>query len=109
MPRRRRCRLVSRMPPTTVFKPAGVPARCLEEVVLTVDELEALRLSDLEGLDQRDASERMEVSQPTFNRTLNSARQKVATALVNGWMIRIEGGSYVLGRKDHRDVDSEYV
>ena len=66
------------------------------EVVLTLDEFEALRLADLEGLYQEDAAGRMAVSRPTFGRIVESARRKVAEALVLGKSMRIEGGS-VLG------------
>jgi len=64
----------------------------LEEVALTVDELEALRLADLEGLYQDDAAARMEVSRPTFARIVEAARRKVAEALVRGRALRIGGG-----------------
>jgi predicted DNA-binding protein (UPF0251 family) len=74
------------------FKPAGIPARDLEEVVLGMDELEALRLADLEGLYQEAAAERMNISRPTFGRLIASARRKVAEALVEGKALRIEGG-----------------
>lgn len=97
MPRRKIHRLVDSEPPISVFKPAGVPARDLEETLVTVDEFEALRLSDYEGLNQREACDAMKVSQPTFNRILISARKKVSTALVKGYVLRIDGGNYVLG------------
>jgi predicted DNA-binding protein (UPF0251 family) len=94
MPRPRLCRRVKFLPETTYFKPAGIPLRKLEEVVLTVDEFEAVRLKDLEGLEQTEASDRMKISQPTFFRLLDSARKKIADAIVNGKAIKIEGGSY---------------
>jgi predicted DNA-binding protein (UPF0251 family) len=94
MPRPRLCRRVKFLPETTYFKPAGIPLRKLEEVVLTVDEFEAIRLKDLEGLEQIEASDRMKISQPTFFRLLDSARKKIADAIVNGKAIKIEGGSY---------------
>jgi len=96
MPRRKMHRVVNREPPVSVFKPAGVPARDLEEILLAVEEFEALRLADYEGLGQRDACEAMNISQPTFNRILGSARKKVSRALVKGCVLRIEGGNYVL-------------
>jgi predicted DNA-binding protein (UPF0251 family) len=64
----------------------------LEEVALSVDELEALRLADLEGLYQDDAAARMGVSRPTFARVVEAARRKVAAALVRGQALRIGGG-----------------
>ena len=97
MPPRKRQRKVFREPPVSVYKPAGIPARELEEILITVDEFEAIRLSDFEGMNQREASTVMQVSQPTFNRILASARSKVARGLVEGNVLRIEGGNYVLG------------
>ena len=79
-----------------IFKPRGIPATELEEVVLPVEGLEALRLSDLEKLDQETAAGRMNVSRQTFGRVLAQARQVIAEALVMGKMIRIQGGSYTL-------------
>lgn len=96
MPRPPICRRVEFLPGVTYFKPAAVPLRELEEVVLAVEELEAIRLKDKEGLEQEDCAARMGVSRPTFVRILNSARDKVADALVNGKAIRVEGGYYHL-------------
>ncbi len=80
-------------PRSNHFKPAGVPARELEEQLLTLDEFEALRLCDLEGLYLEDAAGKMEISRPTLSRVLESARKKVADSLVNGKALKIEGGS----------------
>lgn len=93
MPRPKRCRRVSVLPTCRLFKPAGVPAGSLSEVALTVDELEALRLADHEGLYQEKAAERMGVSRQTFGRIVESARNKVARVLVEGLVLRIEGGN----------------
>lgn len=90
MPRPRNPRLVSFSPEITYFKPAGVPLRDLEEIVLCSDELEALRLADLEALYQEDAAARMTISRPTFARLVEVARRKVADALINGKAIRLE-------------------
>ena len=79
-----------------VFKPRGIPARKLEEVVLPIEGLEALRLSDLEKLDQETAAGRMNVSRQTFGRVLAEAREVMAEGIVMGKMIRIQGGSYTL-------------
>ena len=92
MPRRKRCRWVAREPVCRVFKPAGRPACSLEEVALSVDELEAIRLSDLLGLNQADAAMQMNVSRATFGRIITKARNKIANALVNGMAIQITGG-----------------
>ena len=81
---------------SNIFKPRGVPARELEEVVLPIEGLEALRLSDLEKLDQETAAGRMNVSRQTFGRVLAEAREMIAEALVMGKMIRIQGGTYTL-------------
>jgi predicted DNA-binding protein (UPF0251 family) len=96
MPRPPKLRRVEFIPQVTVFKPAGVSLRDLEEEVLSVEELEAIRLKDLEGLEQEECAERMQVSRPTFQRVLSSAREKVARALVEGKAIRFEGGTYRL-------------
>lgn len=95
MPRPRICRRVCCEPGIKYFKPRGVPMWRLEDVSLTVDEFEAIRLKDLEGLEQTIAAESMHISQPTFHRVIDSARKKVADALINGKAIRIEGGDYM--------------
>ena len=66
--------------------------RELEEVVLLPDELEALKLHEIDGLEQIEASEKMKISQPTFARLLGSANKKVAEAIIKGKAIRIERG-----------------
>jgi predicted DNA-binding protein (UPF0251 family) len=66
----------------------------LENVDLTIDEFEAIRLKDLEQLEQTMAAEKMQISQPTFHRVLDSARKKVADALINGKAIRIQGADH---------------
>ncbi len=96
MPGRFKPRWVSWQPGVTFYKPAGVPARALQIVNITVEELEAIRLTDLNQLTQEQAAKQMNISQPTFNRILTSARQKIADALVNGKAITIEGGRYVV-------------
>ena len=82
------------MPEVTYFKPAGIPLPVLEEVCLTVEEAEAIRLKDLEGLEQGQCAERMNISRPTFHRVLESARKKVADALIGGKAIRVDGGNF---------------
>lgn len=86
------CRRVEGKPIASVFRPTGVPTRELTTVVMTLDEFEAVRLADLEGLYQAGAAERMGVSRPTFGRIIESARHKVAQALVGGQALLIEGG-----------------
>lgn len=79
-----------------VMKPAGVPARDLEEVILGYDEAEALRLSDLLGLYHEAAARSMGISRPTFGRIIESARHKAADAILSGKALRIEGGTYAV-------------
>lgn len=98
MPRPFCPRRIAGRPAATLFKPAGVPLRELEAVVLTLDEFEALRLADLEGLYQEQAAAQMNVSRPTFARVVDSARRKLADALVHGKALRIEGGPVELKR-----------
>ncbi len=92
MPRPKCCRRIAREPGCVHFKPAGIPARDLEVVILEIDELEAIRLADLGGLYHEKAAEQMNVSRQTFGRIISSARKKVAQALVEGMVLRIEGG-----------------
>lgn len=72
------------------FKPRGIPLRMLEEVVLEHDELEALKLHDVDGLKHTEAANKMRISQPTFGRILNSAYKKIAEGIIKGKAIRIE-------------------
>jgi len=83
-------------PEATYFKPRGVPLSILEEVVLALEELEAIRLTDFEDFNQTKAAEKMKISQPTFNRILTSAHKKIGEALVLGKAIKIEGGDYIM-------------
>lgn len=102
MPRPRKCRRVEYVPGTTYFKPAGIPMRVLEDVHLTVDEVEALRLKEIEELDQETGAERMGISRPTFQRILASARRKAADAVLNGKAIKIEGGIFAMANSIYR-------
>ncbi len=92
MPRPHKMRTVNGYPTATIFKPAGIPKFQLEEVVLTLDEFEALRLADYHGLYQDDAAASMNVSRQTLGNILVEAHRKVADCLVNGKALRIEGG-----------------
>ena len=94
MARPRNCRRVGSMPESNYFKPRGIPLTMLEEVILTVDECEAIRLADLENLYQEQAAEKMNVSRQTFGRIIESAHRKVAEALVKGKALKIEGGDF---------------
>ncbi len=96
MPRKTKCRRVGHIPRSNFFKPAGIPAYELEEIILKIEEAEALRLKDLVGLDQVDCAVEMGVSRTTFQRILVEARQKVADTLINSKMLVLEGGNYEL-------------
>lgn len=86
------CRRIGFTPRVVYFKPRGVPLSSLEESELTLDELEAIRLADHEGLYQEDAARRMAISRPTFGRIIESAHKKIAEALIQGKALKIEGG-----------------
>ena len=93
MPRVTKNRKICLIPKSTVFR----PQQDTEEVnILTLDELEAVRLADLEEMDQDQAAARMEVSRATFQRILYSAHRQIADALVGGKVIEIKGGKYVV-------------
>jgi predicted DNA-binding protein (UPF0251 family) len=89
-------RRVKALPRCSYFKPAGVPVSHLEQVTLTLDEFEALRLADLEGLYQDRAAALMGISRATFARIVEAGRHKVAQALVHGRALRITGGPVAL-------------
>lgn len=99
MPRPVNERCIRYQTSTRAFKPAGIPVRDLESVMLGFDELEAVRLADLDGLYQEAASIRMGVSRQTFGRIVESARRKIADAVVNGKRLRIEGGEVFFGKE----------
>ena len=96
MPRPHKPRRVSTMPRHTYFKPTGIPMPLLDEVVLTVDEIEAIRLKDLEKLEQQECAARMNIAQSTLQRILVSAREKIARSLIEGKAMRIQGGPFAL-------------
>jgi predicted DNA-binding protein (UPF0251 family) len=97
MVRPKKHRWVCCEPSATFFKPRGKPLTELQEVCLTVEELGAVRLKDLEGLDQEPTAAKMGISQPIVHRIVVSAHRKIADAFVNGKTVRIEGGTYVVG------------
>jgi predicted DNA-binding protein (UPF0251 family) len=74
----------------------------LEEIVLTVDEFEAIRLKDVDGLEQEQSAQRMNISQPTFHRLYLEARRKIADVIVNGKALKIEGGTYEINPQQGR-------
>ncbi|MGM0419202.1 MAG: DUF134 domain-containing protein [Thermodesulfobacteriota bacterium] len=94
MPRYKKRRFISREPENKFFAPSGNFSE--EEILLTLEGFEAIRLSDYENLDQESASKIMKVSRQTYGRILREARQAVAEALVEGKRIKISGGNYQL-------------
>jgi len=109
MPRARKKRCIYVDTHTRYFKPRGVPLEQLDIVRLTFEELEAIRLKDLIGLEQIEASEKMGISQPTFHRILKEARNKVSDALVNSKAIEIFGGDYEIGITQFKCQNCNYV
>lgn len=101
MPRPRKCRKVCHMPKVCNFVPVGQDVN-QKQVVLTVDEFEAIRLIDEQGFSQEECSSYMQVARTTAQAIYNTARAKIATALVEGMSLRIEGGDYRLceGKED---------
>ena len=97
MPRPKCCRNVCGVPDKNYFKPRGIPISQLEEVVLNLDEYEALRLADYEELYQEEAAARMNISRQTFGRIIGVAHKKIADVLMNGKALKIEGGKIALG------------
>lgn len=96
MSRPRHHRRVGCLPQANFYKPRGIPLSALQHVNLTVDEAEAIRLADLQGLYQAQAAEKMNISRQTFGRTLESAHKKIADAIVNGKALSIQGGLFKL-------------
>lgn len=95
MPRPKKCRKVCQMPQIREFHPLG--RACGDPaVILTVDEYEAIRLIDRQGFSQEECSAYMQVARTTVQLIYNSARKKIAEALVEGRVLRIEGGDYQL-------------
>jgi uncharacterized protein len=90
MARPKKCRCIGCSPNSSYFKPKGIPLFHLEEVRLNLDEIEAIRLADYEGLYHQDAAARMKISRQTLERILNEARRKVAEALIQGKALKLE-------------------
>ena len=102
MVRPKKNRLVAFNPEISYFKPRGIPMVDLEDVRLTVDERESVRLSDLLGLSYEEAGQRMGVSRATFGRIIQRARKIIADALINGKAINVEGGNYTITNEEAR-------
>lgn len=99
MSRPTKCRIITEMPNCSAFKPVGFPIENLEKIILTLDEFEALRLSDFEELYQEDAAQKMGVSRQTFGNIIKSARKKMAEVIVLGKVLVIEGGDVTILNK----------
>jgi predicted DNA-binding protein (UPF0251 family)/predicted Fe-Mo cluster-binding NifX family protein len=102
-----KCRRVCFMPGVTYFTPAGIPMSRLTENCLSHEEVEAIRLRDLERLEQMECGMKMNVSRPTFQRILASARLKIADSLLTGKALRIEGGNYEFTKADELSGSAE--
>ena len=92
MPRPKCNRQICGVPDKNYFKPRGIPSVDLEEVVLSLDEFEAIRLADYEQLYQEEAASRMNISRQTFGRIIKAAHKKIADVLINAKALKIEGG-----------------
>jgi len=103
-----KCRRVCGIPRAYYFKPRAVPILQLEEVVLTMDEFEAIRLADLEGLYQEDAAKKMNISRQTFGNIIESAHKKVADAIVNAKALKIEGGVVKMMQRQFKCPDCNH-
>jgi len=84
------CRRLKFRPKAKYFKPQGIPMSQLEEVSLSKEELEAVKLKDFDGLEQIEAAEKMNTSQSTFQRILSSARKKISESIIRGKALKIE-------------------
>ncbi len=88
-----RKRMILQPPQVKSFKPSGIPQRALQNIVMQVDEYEAIRLADYLGLEHQQAADQMQISRPTFTRLIERARNKMASALIEGKALLIEGGN----------------
>jgi predicted DNA-binding protein (UPF0251 family) len=110
MPRPICCRRVGSEPSSTFFKPQGIPLDALEIVTMTLDEFEAVRLADGEGLYQEEAAQRMGVSRQTFGRIIESAHRKIAEALVEAKALEITGGEIeMINQREFQCSDCQHT
>ena len=100
MTRPRCCRKIGCVPDVTYYKPKGIPSSLLEEVVLTLDEFEAIKLADFEGLYQKQGAVKMDISRQTFGRIIDSAHRKIADVLIHGKALKISGGKVREGERE---------
>ena len=99
MPRPKCRRNICGIPDKNYYKPRGIPTVDLEEIVLNLDEFEAIRLADYEQLYQEEAAAKMNISRQTFGRIIEAAHKKIADVLLNGKALKIEGGEVALDEK----------
>lgn len=109
MPRPRKRRRVWRDPKPAIFKPVGVPLNELKSITLLHEELEALRLVDLEEYYQEEAAEQMNISRSTLQRIVSEARYKVVQALTEGIALHIEGGTFRVATKSWKCNDCGHL
>ena len=96
MARPRKCRRVSTLPKVSVFDPIDLSLGVDEIIIMTVDEYESIRLIDLDGLNQEQCADSMGVARTTIQRIYDGARTKLADSVVNGKILKVEGGDYKL-------------
>jgi len=96
MPRRRRCRYISKQPNICLYKPVSSTLREIDDVIIFIEEYEAMHLKDYLGLSQEECAKKMNISQPTFHRLIGSLRKKMSIAFIEGKAIKIEGGSFFM-------------
>lgn len=96
MPRPVKFRRVRYIPDVTLYGPLGLDTRDMDIVVMTMEELESIRLMDIEGHDQAECADLMEVARSTFQRIYSEAKRKMADSIINGKILKIEGGNYTL-------------
>jgi len=97
--RPKKYRIVRQGPKISQFSPRGRPGRP-DEVAISIDEFEAIRLADYMGLSQKEAAKSMHISQQTFSRILTKARKSLAQGLIKGATIKIHGGHYVISSRE---------
>lgn len=109
MPRPKSERIVHEPPLFTAFRPTGVPGRVLEEVLLSLDEFEAVRLADFKGMSHEESADEMEISRSTFSRLIEKARKKISEFLIGGKLLTIDGGNVHFRNNIIRCTDCGYM
>lgn len=102
MSRPRRLRKIGDEPKIRCFKPESVDNESLEPIEITIDEFESIRLRDFLNIKQKKSADLMGISQPTFHRTITSARKKIADALINGNTIIITGDDFIITKNKYK-------